>query len=288
MQSFTGGQITAVAGAIILSGILYFLPHDFGPGLKQAQQRGPATAKENNGEEVRTVYDLNARFSEVRLRLTPQALDRLKVIEGISTENGQNDSLAVFWDENNTVDVAAYYFEQIAKKGSSEKQWLNAAYRYFDSFKSARDGLARAFLVGKATECYRKVVEINPKNLNARTDLGVCLSESLTNPMEGIQMLRQVVLEDPKHEVAQTNLALLDIKSGQFDKAIARLDTVLKINPKNIIVLTYLGDVYLRTGNKAKALDYYGQFRDQTTDTLMKTQMIRYIDEVKRRKDPIQ
>ena len=76
------------------------------------------------------------------------------------------------------------------------------------------DSLKRVFFVNKAIDCYKKVIEINPKNYDAKTDLGVCYAEGTSNPMQGILMLREVVQEAPKHVMAQYNLGVLSVKSG--------------------------------------------------------------------------
>ena len=124
-------------------------------------------------------------------------------------------------------------------------------------------------------------MEINPKNLDAKTDLGVCYAEGTSDPMKGISLLREVVVANPKHETAQLNLGFLAVKSGQFDKAIARFDTVLIINPKNTDVYSYLGDVYLRKKNKVKAIEYFEKYKSYLKDTLKISEVDNYIKQVK-------
>ena len=41
--------------------------------------------------------------------------------------------------------------------------------------------------------------------------------------MQGIMMLREVLEEDPKNELALFNMGMLSIQSGQYDKAVERL-----------------------------------------------------------------
>jgi len=84
--------------------------------------------------------------------------------------------------------------------------------------------------------------------------------------MKGIMLLREVVTADPNHEMAQFNLAMLSVKSGQLDKAIDRLTTVLKINPKRIDIYFYLGQVYTSKGDNAKAIESYNNFVTKTDD----------------------
>ena len=49
-------------------------------------------------------------------------------------------------------------------------------------------------------------------------------------------------------------LALGGLESGQFDKAIERLKTVVRNQPANIEAVLLLAQVYQQTGNKADAI----------------------------------
>ena len=73
-------------------------------------------------------------------------------------------------------------------------------------------------MVESAIASYKKVLEINPKNLDAQTDLGVCYAEGTGNPMQGILMLREVVKENPEHESAQFNLGILSVKYETWEQ----------------------------------------------------------------------
>ncbi|MBK7682250.1 MAG: tetratricopeptide repeat protein [Bacteroidetes bacterium] len=96
----------------------------------------------------------------------------------------------------------------------------------------ANDSMIQSLLVGKAITNYQKVLELNPNNLNAKTDLGACYADGTSEPMKGIMLLRDVVAADPNHEMAQYNLGMLSVKSGQLDKAIERFQKVPEINPQ--------------------------------------------------------
>jgi lipopolysaccharide biosynthesis regulator YciM len=60
--------------------------------------------------------------------------------------------------------------------------------------------------------------------------------------------------------MAQYNLGMLSVKSGQLDKAIERFNTVLEINPERTEVNFFLGQVYLQQGDTTKAIQSYEAF----------------------------
>ena len=53
---------------------------------------------------------------------------------------------------------------------------------------------------------------------------------------------------DPRNEKALYNMGILAVKSSQFDKAVARFQELVKINPKNVNAQFYLGVTAARTG----------------------------------------
>ena len=135
-------------------------------------------------------------------------------------------------------------------------------------------------MVEKAIGAYKKVLEINPTNLDAKTDLGICYVEGSSTPMQGIMMLRDVVKENPEHENAQFNLGVLSIKSGQFEKAIERFEKVLTINPKRNEAQILLGESYMKTGNKEKALENLEKAKKQATDPQLIQEVSNLISQV--------
>jgi lipopolysaccharide biosynthesis regulator YciM len=52
-------------------------------------------------------------------------------------------------------------------------------------------------------------------------------------------------------------LGRLSIQSGQWDKAVARLEHVLELEPQNREALYFLGEAYKGKGNKEKAIQTF-------------------------------
>lgn len=77
-----------------------------------------------------------------------------------------------------------------------------------------------------------------------------------SNPMEGIMMLRDVLVSDPENETALFNLGILAITSGQYDKAIERFEKLLQISPENIEANFYMGFCLNEMGKTSEAAPY--------------------------------
>jgi tetratricopeptide (TPR) repeat protein len=261
-------RIVLIAGALALTVVLYLLP------------KAPLKPKEESADQP----TLSAEFSfekyqaDAKTALEWNASGKLDTWEGL-LKNEQKadlyDSIAAVWDSTGKSGIAASVYDRKAAVTQTEKDWLNAAYRYFDAFKAAGDSAEVAYFTSAAIRCYTKVLEINPSNLDAKMDLGVVYAEGTAEPMKGIMMLREVVTEDPFHENAQMNLGFLSMKSGQFDKARERFQKVLEINPSRVDMYVYIGESLVRTGDKKEAIRNFEVFKNLTNDP----QMIKDIDE---------
>lgn len=244
-----------IAGAALLSFLIYLAPSQV--NVNREQGKGSHTHGEEQGEGSTLNTDL--LLQSARGALDSNQKQVLAQLEQSLKVNGDRDTAALdamgrFWDRNQIPAAAAVWFERKSEINKNELSYLDAAYRYFDAFKMAADTGVRGMMVDKAILNYEKVLEINPGNLNAKTDLGACYAEGTNEPMKGIMLLREVINANPKHEMAQYNLGMLSVKSGQLDKAIERFNTVLEINPARNEVNFYLGQVYIQKGDTAKAI----------------------------------
>lgn len=191
------------------------------------------------------------------------------------------DSIASVWDEMKLFALSAYYFEQKATVDQSEKTYLNAAYRYFDAMKQAVDTSVKNMMTQKAIHAYNKVLELNPGNLNAKSDLGVLYAEGTNEPMKGITLLREVVAENPDHEMAQMNLGFLSFKSNQYEKAIERFDKVLSINPARIDMHIYKAQTYQQLNQNDKAIAELELFIASSDSKEMVAEAVKLIEELR-------
>ena len=250
-------RVLLVSGAVLLSIVIYLLPSQIHP-------RGEL-AEKNESESSPEVFNPEALLTSAEKSLDSAQLESLRFLQSAHEKNGEQDTAALdglgrFWDRIGIASAAAIWFEKKARIAETESAWLDAAYRYFDAFRIAEDSMMKDILVQKAINAYERVLSINPANLNAKTDLGACYADGTSEPMKGIMLLREVVTANPDHEMAQYNLGMLSIKSGQTDKAIERFNNVLRINPKRMEIHFYLGQVHLQKGDTLKAIESYETF----------------------------
>ena len=74
----------------------------------------------------------------------------------------------------------------------------------------------------------------------------------LTPLWKDIRKIREVVEKDSTNVYAQMMLVKGSLMSGQYDKAINRLETIYRLQPDNLEAILLLADVYERTNDKCK------------------------------------
>jgi len=164
--------------------------------------------------------------------------------------------LAQKWDDVEQITPSALYLEVVANANPNSKTWLTAGNQFIKAFESTQDSIAQPMLLQKANTSFKNALEKDPESIDAKTGLGVTVVNGLGAPMEGIAMLLEVVSRDPKNVKANMNLGLFSIKSGQFDKAIPRFNTVIATAPTPEAYF-YLGTALENLDRKQEAVDAY-------------------------------
>ena len=70
-------------------------------------------------------------------------------------------------------------------------------------------------------------------------------------------------------------------KSGQWDKAIARFEKVLKIQPDFIEAYLHLADAYQQKGDQQKAIESLEKYVKLVDDITIKSEVQEYINKLK-------
>jgi tetratricopeptide (TPR) repeat protein len=170
--------------------------------------------------------------------------------------------LAKYWaDSLHRPEIAAYYFGEQAKLENSEKKLNFAARLLLEHLMTEDNPPMQKWLSTNAKALFEQSLQLNPTNDSARIELGACyiFGNISSSPMEGILVIKQVADKNPSNMYAQLILGLGDIRSGQYDKAVERLQTVIKNEPDNLRAIINLAETYERKGDKSNAVHWYKQ-----------------------------
>lgn len=267
-------RVLLIVGAFILFVLLFIAPK-IAPGPSEDDGHGHAAENTAIPNATLEVY-LNLALKN----LDPdqkRALDKLRISKN-------NDSLAVFWDKLKRPDLASYFVEESAKSANTAKDWIKAGNRYYYAVQFSKDKTELPVLYQSAIRCFKKALELEPKNTDARIMLASCYVEGTEKPMDGISMLREIERTDSNNVKLQLTFAFFSTKSGQLDKAIERFNKVLAIDSNYIEAYLHLADAYEQQGNIEKTINCLQQYSARTPDVTAQLEINKYITQLKENK----
>jgi tetratricopeptide (TPR) repeat protein len=275
-----------VAGTAVLVLLALYI---FGQTVPPHQKPNAAMAGVAGAPPGKSV-GLQEILQAAQARLTPGQLsyvNRLQqsVVRGdVQTQQLNIDrQLAEFWKDSVSDGflLYAYYTGEAGKLEKSEKKLTFAAQLFLQSLRGQDDPALTGWMATDAKELFEKALELNPNNDSSKIGLGASyiFGSQAGNPMEvmqGIQRILEVARRDSTNMYAQLMLGWGGLESGQYDKAIERLTTVVRHQPANIEAILLLAEVYQQKGDKANAVNWYAAAKRQLGD--QNPEMTREID----------
>jgi tetratricopeptide (TPR) repeat protein len=189
------------------------------------------------------------------------------------------DSLANLYRQANRIDSAAWFSEEASKFFNTTESLIKAGDDYYQAYTLAIDLQKQKAYATKAQDLYGKVLKDNPTNLEVKTKLAMTYLGT-SSPMQGITMLREVLQADPENELALFNLGMLSIQSGQNDKAIDRLERLVKINPGHIQGHLLLGIAKMNLGDKQGAKEQFEKVKQMDKDPAVQATVDSYLKDL--------
>ena len=247
MQSIKKTQWLIVLAIIIIMTALLTLDLK-PPGTGNGMRAGAAANKSTESASISMDTEIAAAkksLAENTNKTILQLENELNSLSG-SEKELKIKELAEVYANNNQFTVAALYY--LSGSADDANEYILAAEAFRKAYKNISDSSLMPTLIEKATTCFQSALEKDPNNLDAKSGLGSCIVDAGQNPMQGIQLLLAVVKVDSLNLNANLNLGLFSMKSGQFDKAIKRFETVAKLKP-SAEIYGMLADAYEQTGN---------------------------------------
>lgn len=207
--------------------------------------------------------DVNVLMRDAQSKLGADSKNEISSIEH-ELELAQNDSalyvstlmrLAGAWFQAGEPAVSGHYAQLVAEKLQTEDAWSKAATTYAICLQRSEAEKVRTFCTQRAVAAFETAISINPENLAHRVNLAVVYAENPPEEdvMRGITMLLDLNRQYPENVSVLNNLGRLAIQTGQFDKAVQRLERVLEIEPGNPMATCLLADAWKGAGDVAKA-----------------------------------
>lgn len=251
-----------MSGGILLLFCLYV----FGKTVPDRKAEATPVSTLHNSEK----FSIESVLADAKNGLTPARQAYVNSLESSVVRGDVKNQqihvyhqLASFWkDSVNRFEPYAHYTAEASKLENSEKSLTFAAQIFLDNLRGESDPLARSWMASQAKDLFQRSLQLNPSNDSAKIGLGssYIFGSSVEDPAEvmtGIQHILEVARRDSANMYAQLMLGIGGVVSGQLDKAIERLLTVVNNQPRNLEAILTLAEAYEKKGDKKNAVKWY-------------------------------
>ena len=256
-------QWITIGAATLLVAVIFI----FGKTVPGKKIITSANAQQTDKRPGAQGISIDTILAMAKMELSPEQVVRLNTLEHSVSRGDIKDQqihvyhqLARFWsDSGHIFEPFAWYESEAARLENSEKSLTFAAHLFLNNLQNDEVAERKQWKALQAKDLFERSLKINPDNDSAKVGLGACyLFGAISDtPMEGILKIREVVEKDSTNVYAQMMLIRGALISGQYDKAINRLQTVNRLEPANVEAIILLADLYDRTADKANAVIWY-------------------------------
>jgi len=278
-------QWITLAAALILVAILYV----FGRIVPEKKE---TTTKQSDLAD--NPVSIDSILSDAKKRLDPAQIARLNALENSVVRGDINEQklkiyhqLAHFWaDTGQIFEPYAWYEAEAARLENSEKSLTFAAHLFLQNLRGENDQSLRAWKALEAKDLFERSLKINPQNDSSIVGLGACyiFGGISATPMEGILKVRGVADKDSSNIFAQEVLGHGSMYSGQYDKAIARFETVYRLSKEKentkLEACLMLAEAFERKADRVAAIEWYKKSLTLIKNNEVKEEVNKRIDEL--------
>jgi tetratricopeptide (TPR) repeat protein len=181
------------------------------------------------------------------------------------------------WQEHKLFPMAGILRSRAAYLAHSEKK-LNFAGQFFmELLRHEENPSVQMWEAQQAIDCFNGALAINPDNDTTKIALASGYIDGTREVMKGVGILREIVAKKPDDIPANLVLGRMSIQSAQYDKAIGRFETVLKLEPENREALYFLAVAYKEKGDTKKAKELLEQCKKLVNNPEFSKEIDNYI-----------
>jgi tetratricopeptide (TPR) repeat protein len=189
--------------------------------------------------------------------------------------------LITLWDSVLRYDLSGYYYKRIAEKQSTEFNWMNTAQRFQQYSVMVDDSAEYMHYNNIAKDAYKKAMDINPNNLEAKTMYAMSIAADRSQVMVAVPLLREVLKADSNNVLALYNLGALQMESQQLQKALVTFNKLVSLQPANGKFYFHLAEIHAKMGDKAGAISNFEKAKALAPDKVTRESIDKLIQNLK-------
>lgn len=223
-----------IVASIILIAVLYF-----GFDSKPSSQKALEKSRALNTEK----FDIRSLAKEAKSGLQKDEAAFLETLEtqlNHVTEDSQKivllKELSGYWFSVKQPILAGLYAREVAALSATAQGWSIVGTTFASALR--QEGLEAekiTFAREQAADAFEKAISMEPSVVDHRINQALCFVEAplQDQPMKGIQMLAGLAKDYPQSALPPYHLARLAIRTGQYDRALERIQQAMTLEPEN-------------------------------------------------------
>ncbi|MCS7037094.1 MAG: tetratricopeptide repeat protein [Saprospiraceae bacterium] len=243
--------VLAAAGLVFL--VLYFGLPKTPPEWKMREQSRAIRGEQASAEQL---------VESAKARLTSEERAALVVLEqAVEAAPGEAErierlkELSGWWYARGYRGVAGIVAEQVAEVAGTDSAWSIAGATYYQALQKETDARLRAYYAERSIRAFESAASLAPQHIEHRVNIALVYAENppADNPMKAVQLLRELEQKYPQNASVYNALGRLALKTGQWERAIERLEKALELDPENPNTPCLLLKAYENAGQPDKA-----------------------------------
>jgi tetratricopeptide (TPR) repeat protein len=248
-------QIGVLVACVALFSILYF-----GAGSKLHKQVQAETSRNINASSGNA--DTDEIIDKAKKSLSAEQSTEIAALEKTLSETTIDTAkssilkkISGAWYRLGKLDVSGCFAEKVASIDNTERAWFIAGSTFFTGLQQTKEPNDRQFYADRAAKAFENAISLSPDKVENRVALASVYTENplADNPMKGILILRELDQKYPNNPLVLVTLAKNAIRTGQYDKAVTRLENAFKVSPSDNNIICLLAQAYEGAGDATKA-----------------------------------
>jgi tetratricopeptide (TPR) repeat protein len=273
-------RILLILSSLVLIVVLYFLPR-----VVVDNEQDQPIVNSSSDQEVNEAGDADGEILNLHaVEITDEDNSKIDHFKTEMDSEGSNhlalaDSLSRIYSAYNQFDSAAKYYGIIAEIKPDPVEFEKAGNAYYDALGFAMDKEMANSYSEKARYYFENLLKDDPSRLDIKNKLAMTYISS-DNPMQGINLLREILEADPENENGLFNMGILAIQSGQYERAGERFKNLVSLYPQNLRAQFYLGLCYFELGEKDNAIRQFELVKSIENDPAVLATIDGYLKEL--------
>jgi cytochrome c-type biogenesis protein CcmH/NrfG len=241
--------------------IILVLGMFFGLDTKPSEQKLIEKSRANVFESI----DIGKLIRDTKITLTASEQDyfsSLEVIAGSTTDDSSKievyQRLSSDWYRKGEGVIAGHFAEKLAEIDNDAERWSIVGTTFGAALNQELEPRSGQYAFKKAIEAFENAISLDPDQLNHRLNRAILYAEhpQPDDPMKGIQLLLELNRQNPESIQVLYHLARFGMQTGQYEKAIGRIEKGLLIDPENIKLICLAAEAYKAINDQEKYAIY--------------------------------